>query len=976
VLAVSAVLCGALAVGAVSPVWADDGGGGAGSGAGAPVLGGFALGDAIEGLIDERDGALTVSVPAGGVMLSWDSRAAGAAGASGLPAGWGFGLARVLTEGGVRVSPASGGLYELDASQPSGLAGYGLSDLRFEDVSAGGLGGVVLAARADGVVGERAVRFRLAELGGTVTSFDEAGRPLARVGATGDRVDWVHDDEGRLVRVVDADGVVTELDWDTEPGVLLVRPAANVSNESSDGVERVWRVELDDERMSAVEDPLGGRVEIGVRDGLVDRLSGVSGAVTEVEWQRFDDGVPRVETLQVADASGTVLSSRTWSRVGSSSSSGWPASAAVAPGPFGVQDPTLSYETELADGPTKIRSTYSGMHLLQAREVVTTTGAGESTIQEQQLTYPELPDGAFDPSDLPRAWSRPSSVEVTSRDASGGSRSVTTTTVFDELGRAVERTLSAAGATTPMLTAERRFDATGATVAKTLRDDRNARPGIEHHADAFGRVVSIVDQTARVGTVAYSPDGLPTREVTPSGQVTEIEYDQHTRRPVRTTVSSQAGDSVTTQADLDPVTGAVTSLFDPNDRAATEISYDYDAFGNTTELTDDAGAITERYGYTDYGSALESATAATDAPGLERNPYRYAGEFTDLDGSQFLTERLYLPHLMRFASDDRAPEHNDYAFGHLNPIMMIDPSGRTPSADTIAGWVLTGLGALASVASIAGAVLTGGGSMSLLGIAGWMAEGGALAAGAMTVADQFTPFLSDEQRLGLNVTEIVLGAASATVSRFGIAEYGQAEGATRRASGEFFQVLSQRRVVWVPHINATPFTHGTNLLLAERAVLADDLVRFGVRNSDQLPAPITTNLSAARNSLHTAFTNVGGGGVSWVAESLAKFRRIAADKRDALTSGWLTRSLSWQDEVAGVDRAVGDHAVAYAALKKMRPEEFAFIDDLQSMKLLITDLTPTSKTTNADLLQMIDSHLVPKYAPEPQRLVLLERGKN
>ena len=92
------------------------------------MVGGFGLGDGLEGTIDERDGCVPVRFPVGGLSLGWDSRGVGED-RFGLGNGWGFGLGFVDVRDGVRVFPSSGGVFEVDASHPSGLSGYGVEDL-------------------------------------------------------------------------------------------------------------------------------------------------------------------------------------------------------------------------------------------------------------------------------------------------------------------------------------------------------------------------------------------------------------------------------------------------------------------------------------------------------------------------------------------------------------------------------------------------------------------------------------------------------------------------------------------------------------------------------------------------------------------------------------------------------------------------------------------------------------------------------
>jgi hypothetical protein len=107
-----------------------------------PVLGGFAVGDGLEATISEADGALGLVLPLAGLGLAWDSRRSGS-NRYGLGDGWAWHTGTIDTSGGVRAFPSSGGVFEMDASQPSGLAGYPAHDVVFE--ASGG----VLPARAE-----------------------------------------------------------------------------------------------------------------------------------------------------------------------------------------------------------------------------------------------------------------------------------------------------------------------------------------------------------------------------------------------------------------------------------------------------------------------------------------------------------------------------------------------------------------------------------------------------------------------------------------------------------------------------------------------------------------------------------------------------------------------------------------------------------------------------------------------------------
>jgi RHS repeat-associated protein len=113
-----------------------------------------------------------------------------------------------------------------------------------------------------------------------------------------------------------------------------------------------------------------------------------------------------------------------------------------------------------------------------------------------------------------------------------------------------------------------------------------------------------------------------------------------------------------------------------------------DRHGSTAELLDDAGATVAAYAYSDYGTAEVDAAARRAAGARDprigdaaRNPFQWAGEHTDPSGTQHLSTRTYAPTELRFTTRDTAALHNRYAFGDGNPVMNLDPTGRSPVPD-------------------------------------------------------------------------------------------------------------------------------------------------------------------------------------------------------------------------------------------------------------------------------------------------------
>ncbi|MER7960073.1 RHS repeat-associated core domain-containing protein [Streptomyces sp. NPDC096030] len=153
-----------------------------------------------------------------------------------------------------------------------------------------------------------------------------------------------------------------------------------------------------------------------------------------------------------------------------------------------------------------------------------------------------------------------------------------------------------------------------------------------------------------------------------------------------------------------------------------------DRHGNTTALTTSEGTVSQAWQYTDYGQAAGPAglppaagpdPASTGLAGAARQPFTFAGEYTDPHGTQYLRARLYDTATGRFTTPDPAPQHNRYQGMGANPVNRIDPEGTTEIPDwgsylvmgfTLAATVISaaatwGATTLALGVTIAGAVL-------------------------------------------------------------------------------------------------------------------------------------------------------------------------------------------------------------------------------------------------------------------------------
>jgi len=602
-----------------------------------PVVGAFGLGDGLEATISERDGAVEFGLGVGPLSLRWDSRTADDR--HGLGRGWGFGFGHVQSDGGVRVVRASGGVYESDPTHPTGLAGYGVRDARF-DAGPGTL------ERRGGAAGPVEYTFTLHELGGVVTYFNGFGDPVVQLGPAGQRTDWLWAAGGshRLLGMIDPDGVELELDW-SDPGHVLVRPGANLPPEPTrDGSESVtpeWRIELDGGRVARIVDPVGRIVAVGYHpSGLVDRIAGASGASTVLTWRAYEDAVMRVASVRTVDHEGRELSARSWAVAGDgTASSGWPRYGGDA-NVFSSGDPGFRYVTELSDGATRVESEYNSLHALMSRRMFASTAEGEVVIREQSFGYPD--GGVPNPRALPGNWSRPVSAELTIRDAAGRDRRASETFEFDDLGRMVARTsvdgtrtatvydeTLPAGRRVPIgLPVEETVTAPDGLVRRTVHALNRERTSVVATEHAEGRSGSAL---TTVGRVEYdvTADGFVTEQRTfPVGADASPERTRWRKRVdlpagTLTTVETVAADTVdeastTTVSSLrhggelsvtSPVGNEATAAFDAAGRPASQT----DQLGRATRATYTADGLPERLDHGDGRTTEPTYDADTRA---------------------------------------------------------------------------------------------------------------------------------------------------------------------------------------------------------------------------------------------------------------------------------------------------------------------------------------------------------------------------
>ncbi|NLB61821.1 MAG: RHS repeat-associated core domain-containing protein [Clostridiales bacterium] len=194
--------------------------------------------------------------------------------------------------------------------------------------------------------------------------------------------------------------------------------------------------------------------------------------------------------------------------------------------------------------------------------------------------------------------------------------------------------------------------------------------GDEIQVDKVKRTYYIVEETEPI-------DGGPTeQEFVQVTETTTVKY-LHGLKLIESTYGTYIYDA---HGDVTAIVGMFEPLHQADPDGEIEkvfgmvASYDHDPFGMPPVARQMCGNMMQ----TPMGRAGDDAAGLADGFRMyDKNPYRYCGEYLDIEtGYIYLRARYYDPSIGRFVSEDSAHDgYNWYAYCANNPIRYIDPSG-------------------------------------------------------------------------------------------------------------------------------------------------------------------------------------------------------------------------------------------------------------------------------------------------------------
>ena len=486
--------------------------------------------------------------------------------------------------------------------------------------------------------------------------FDEDGRLVAIIDATGRRLEMQHDLDARVETVVDFNG---------NASTLLYDPRGNIV-ERVDPLGQITRSTFDEnDRRLTLTDPAGGTI------GITYEASGQASRFTLPTGGRFDisrdaRGRPTAQTDPNGGVTRTEYDAR-GNRIRETDPLGRITTWTYGPNGDRLTETTpdggrwsygydaagyLIQQTDPLGRVTRWDVNANGLRTREVRrwtgpnglEDVVTTWRYDAAGREIERTEPVGRVTATTYDVLGRKQSQ--------TDASGGR----TTWEYDEVGR-LSRTLLPDGSVTSS-----RYDAVGQWVAGSDEDGRVTRA----EYDAAGRRVALVAPDGGTTRRLYDGAGRITRETDALGNTTETAYDATGRVASRTDAEGR----VTTYA-----YDALGNLIAKTDPAGRTTRFEYDAEARPTAVVgpDGARATTE---YDVAGNRLRETDAAGQITTYAYDAGRRLTRVTLPDGSATAFTYDELDHLT--STTDAAGHTTRYVYDVAGRIVsMTRPLGQT-----------------------------------------------------------------------------------------------------------------------------------------------------------------------------------------------------------------------------------------------------------------------------------------------------------
>ena len=171
----------------------------------------------------------------------------------------------------------------------------------------------------------------------------------------------------------------------------------------------------------------------------------------------------------------------------------------------------------------------------------------------------------------------------------------------------------------------------------------------------------------------YSDDGLRKSKTNASG-TTLFTWDEQN-------VLLETDTSLAVAARYTDYPGYWGGLASQN-RSGVSSFYGFDSQGSTRILVSLGGVVTDNYSYTAFGVELQSGSGTV-------NPHGYIGKFgywNDRPNMNYVRERLLMALFGAWMKRDtvtlRRAKRSAYSYAKNSPVVLLDPSGRVPVADT------------------------------------------------------------------------------------------------------------------------------------------------------------------------------------------------------------------------------------------------------------------------------------------------------